>query len=108
MSNIQAQEANNNAAHPDKDKTVRLRVQTPRGLWSITEPAEAPKRPLYKQSTKIEQVIEDAREVFGFVEQDSKYTLWRGDENLEPQRTIVSYKVEDDTLLVLSVQGGNA
>ena len=54
MSNIQAQEANNNAAHPDKDKTVRLRVQTPRGLWSMTEPAEAPKRPLYKQSTKIE------------------------------------------------------
>lgn len=108
MSNIQAQEANNNAGHPDKDKTLRLRVQTPRGLWSMTEPAEAPKRPLYKQSTKIEQVIEDAREVFSFVEQDSKYSLWHGDEKLESQRTLVSYKIEDDTLLVLSVQGGNA
>jgi hypothetical protein len=108
MSNIQAQEANNNAAHPDKEKTVRLRVQTPRGLWSMTEPENAPKRPLYKQSTKIGQVIEDAREVFKFVEQDSKYTLWLGDEQVVPQRTLVSYKIEDDTLLVLSVQGGNA
>lgn len=108
MSNMQTQEANNNAAQPDKDKTVKLRVQTPRGLWSMTEPVEAPKRPIYKQSTKIEQVIQDARDVFKFVEQDSKYTLFRGDEKLEPQRTLVSYKIEDDTLLLLSVQGGNA
>jgi hypothetical protein len=87
---------------------VRFRVQTPRGLWSMTEPKDATKRPEYPVSTKIEQVILDVRSVFKFVEQDSKYTLLRGDEILEPQRTLASYKIEDHTLLVLSVQGGNA
>jgi hypothetical protein len=87
---------------------VRFRVQTPRGVWSMTEPPSATKRPEYPVSTKIEQVILDVRSVFKFVEQDSKYTLLRGDEILEPQRTLASYKIEDGTLLVLSVQGGNA
>ena len=88
--------------------TVRLRIQTPRGLWSMDVPPDATKRPLYAISTKVEQVIADARSVFGFVEEDSKYTLHRGEESLEPQRTLASYRIEDDTLLVLSVQGGNA
>jgi len=87
---------------------IHLRVQTPRGIWTMTEPVDAVKRPEYSPSAKIEQVIEDARTVFKFVEQDSKYTLLRGSEILEPQRTLVSYKIEDNTLLVLSVQGGNA
>jgi hypothetical protein len=94
--------------HPSLPHIVHLRVQTPRGLWSMQEPKDATKRPVYPISTKIEQVIQDAREVFKFVEQDSKYTLFRGDEILEPQRTLASYKIEDGTLLVLSVQGGNA
>ena len=94
--------------HPERHHVVRIRVQTPRGLWSMDEPKGATKRPEYPISTKIEQVIHDAREVFKFVEQDSKYTLLRGNEILEPQRTLASYKVEDGTLLVLSVQGGNA
>jgi hypothetical protein len=87
---------------------IRIKVQTPRGLWSMDEPKDATKRPEYPISTTIEQVIQDARSVFKFVEQDSKYTLLRGNEILEPQRTLASYKVEDGTLLVLSVQGGNA
>jgi hypothetical protein len=108
MSNTQSDKSNAHPEHPEKDKTVRLRVQTPRGLWSMKEPENAQKRPLYPISAKIERVIEDAREVFKFVEQDSKYTLLRGNEKLEPQRTLASYKIEDETLLVLSVQGGNA
>lgn len=94
--------------HSPHTQVVHLRVQTPRGLWSMHEPKDAPKRPVYRISTKIEQVILDAREVFKFVEQDSKYTLFRGDEILDPQRTLASYKIEDRTLLLLSVQGGNA
>jgi hypothetical protein len=74
----------------------------------MDEPKGATKRPEYPISTKIEQVIQDAREVFKFVEQDSKYTLFRGNELLNPQHTLASYKIEDGTLLVLSVQGGNA
>lgn len=97
----------------DKDKgqdknLVSLQVQTPRGLWSEISPPNASRRPVYTQSTKIEQVIADARAVFNFVEGDNKYALLRGQETLEPQRTIVSYHIESGTLLVLSVQGGNA
>ncbi len=89
-------------------KLVSLQVQTPRGLWSETEPPNASRRPVYPQSTKIEQIITDARAVFNFTEGDNKYVLLRGQEKLDPQRTIVSYHLESGTLLVLSVQGGNA
>lgn len=88
--------------------TVALKIQTPRGLWSMEEPKEAKKRPKYPISTKIEQVIADVRRIFNFVEDDSKYTLYREKEPLEPHRTLASYHIEDGTLLVLSVQGGNA
>ena len=87
---------------------VQIAVQTPRGLWSMTEPADAKVRPEYAISTKIEQVIADVRSVFKFVENDSKYTLFLGKTELEPQRTLVSYQIDTGTLLVLSVQGGNA
>jgi len=87
---------------------VTLNVQTPRGLWSLTEPADAKLRPQYPISTKIGQVVSDARVVFGFVEDDSKYALLRAKETLEPERTLASYHLEDGVLLVLSVQGGNA
>src|SRR5712691_7779663 len=96
------------AAHGHGPHIVHIKVQTPRGLWSMHEPKDATKRPEYPVSTKIEQVILDVRSVFGFVEQDSKYTLLRGKEVLDPQRTLASYDIEDGTLLVLSVQGGNA
>lgn len=88
--------------------TVQIKVQTPRGQWSMTEPAGATRRPEYAISTKIEQVIADVREVFKFVEQDSKYTLFLGKAELKPERTLASYQIETDALLVLSVQGGNA
>jgi hypothetical protein len=108
MNTNQQEKSDKNLEHADKEKTVRLRIQTPRGLWSMDEPKDAQQRPRYPISTKVERVIEDARSVFKFVEQDSKYTLLRGNEKLEPQRTLASYKIEDGTLLVLSVQGGNA
>ncbi len=96
----------------DKDKDnrnrVELQVQTPRGLWNKTQPKDAPIRPVYEKTAKIQQVIDDARKVFKFVENDNKYTLFLGEQQLEPTRTIVSYHLEDETLLVLSVQGGNA
>jgi hypothetical protein len=107
--NVDQPQQNHTDKHPDVGPpTVRLRIQTPRGLWSMDQPPNAQKRPKYAISTKVEQVIADARSVFGFVEEDSKYTLLRGGEVLEPQRTLASYHIEDDTLLVLSVQGGNA
>src|SRR5687768_15169321 len=87
---------------------VQVRVQTPRGLWSMTEPAIAPRRPEYPISTPVATVIADARTVFNFVEQDSLYTLFLNGTQLEPGRPLASYHLADDALLVLSVQGGNA
>jgi len=96
----------------EKDKgnrnRVELQVQTPRGLWNQKLPKDAPVRPVYEKTAKIQQIIDDARTVFKFVENDNKYTLFLGEQQLEPTRTIVSYHLEDETLLVLSVQGGNA
>lgn len=96
----------------DKDKDnrnrVELHVQTPRGLWNKKLPKDATLRPIYEKTAKIQQIIDDARTVFKFVENDNKYTLFLGEEQLEPTRTIISYHLKDETLLVLSVQGGNA
>jgi hypothetical protein len=93
---------------PGGPPTVSFMVRTPRGLWSMTEPPQATKRPEYPISTKIETVVADVRDVFKFVETDSQYTLLRGEEKLSPDRTLASYRITDGTLLVLSVQGGNA
>ena len=90
------------------NKKVELQVQTPRGLWNKKLPKDAALRPIYEKTTKIQQIIDDARAVFKFVENDNKYTLFLGEKQLEPQRPIESYHLEDETLLVLSVQGGNA
>ncbi len=88
--------------------TVKLRIQTPRGEWNMTNPSDAAKRPVYPISTKIEQVIADTRAVFGFVEDDNQYKMFHGTDPLEPQRPLASYHFVDGTLLILSVQGGNA
>lgn len=88
--------------------TVNLRIQTPRGEWNMTNPPNATKRPAYPVSTRVEQVIADARDVFGFVEEDNQYRLFHGTDSLEPQRPLASYHFADGTLLILSVQGGNA
>lgn len=104
----------NDKEEKDKDKDrgnqphVTLQIQTPRGLWNKKLPANASLRPVYDKTTKIQQIIDDARAVFKFVENDNKYALFLGESQLEPNRTIVSYHIKDETLLVLSVQGGNA
>lgn len=100
--------ANARARDPQGPPHVQFRIQTPRGLWSMTDPAGATIRPDYPISAKIGQVITDVRSVFGFVENDSKYTLLLGTEQLDPQRTVASYKIGTNTLIVLTVQGGNA
>ncbi|HEY9404243.1 MAG TPA: hypothetical protein VIQ24_16420 [Pyrinomonadaceae bacterium] len=87
---------------------VSLRVQTPRGLWSETEPTAADRRPVYPISEKASRVIEDARAVFKFTEADNEYALLLGKERLQPERTLASYHLAAGTLLILSVKGGNA
>lgn len=106
--NQEHQECREERIH-DHRHVVKLRIQTPRGLWSMHEPKEAEERPEYPVTTKVERVIADARNIFHFVEEDSKYSLFRHKEVLDPHRSLASYQIlEDGTLLVLSVQGGNA
>lgn len=90
------------------NKKIELQVQTPRGLWNKKLPPKAELRPVYEKTTKMQQIIDDARKVFKFVENDNKYVLFLGEKPLEPNQTIESYHLKDETLLVLSVQGGNA
>ncbi len=108
--NTHQQDLEPSTTHPSKPghHEIRLRIQTPRGLWTMHEPKDAPKRPEYKPSAWSAQVIEDARIVFKFVEKDRTNTLLRHREILQPERTLESYHIENETLLVLSVQGGNA
>ena len=87
---------------------VQIQVQTPRGLWNMTTPENADRRPDYPISTHVQTVVDDARAVFKFVENDSKYTLFLGKEALVPERTLASYHVSPNIILLLSVQGGNA
>jgi hypothetical protein len=89
-------------------KVIHIQVQTPRGLWSMTTPEIAKLRPEYDVTTKIATVIADARSVFIFVEQDSKYTLFFSGVETDTDRTLASYHLEEGALFVLSVQGGNA
>ena len=96
------------AIEPSGREVLRRRVQTPRGIWSMTEPAIAPRRPEYPISAQAATVIADARTVFNFVEQDSLYTLFLNGTQMAPERPLASYHLADDALLVLSVQGGNA
>lgn len=90
------------------NKKIELQVQTPRGLWNKKLPKDAALRPVYEKTAKIQQIIDDARKVFKFAENDNKYALFLGEKQLEPTHTIESYHLKDETLLVLSVQGGNA
>lgn len=94
--------------HEGAHSTIVLRVQTPRGLWSVHEPKHADRRPVYKKDMHVQIVIDDARHVFKFVENDNQYILFHGSVRLDPSRTLGSYHLPEDTLLVLSVQGGNA
>lgn len=87
---------------------LSLRVQTTRGLWSTKQPPDAPRRPVYAPNSKIQQIINDVREVFGFVDDGNKCVLLHDDKQLEPERTVASYHLQDGALLILSVQGGNA
>jgi hypothetical protein len=102
------QQAGGNGGREHGQPRVHVRVQTPRGLWSMTEPAIASIRPDNPISTHVSTVIADARTVFHFVEQDSLYTLFLNGAQMDPGRPLASYHVTDDALLVLSVQGGNA
>jgi hypothetical protein len=89
-------EAQNPAAKPDHDVTVI--ISTPDEDREFTFP----------KTTKIAEVISTAVSTFGLDPKDV-YSLALADkpsEKLDPNRSLVSYKIENGTKLVLSSKGG--
>ena len=74
-------------------KELSLIIQTPKGSWETTFP----------KTTKISEVLSATISHFGFAPNGS-YEL-RLDKNpneaLNPERTLVSYQIEDNDILVL-------
>ena len=95
--NTQAQELQAAvAAKSDKDITVV--ISSPDEDANFT----------FKKTTKVEDAIKVAVDKFGLSPKD-QYDLALADEpavKLDPQRPLVSYKIEDGTKLLLTSRGG--
>lgn len=76
---------------------ITVTIQTGRGSDDFT----------FSQQTKVIDVIKAAVERFGFPPGDN-YSLLRDKDKteLEPQRPLVSYGIEDGEILTLSATGG--
>ena len=94
--------------HAEPQRALHLTIQTPRGVWDQHNPSHAKKKPVYRPSTTVQEIIDDTRAVFGFIEQDSAYVLLLKGKPLVPQHSLDEAGVDSGDVLVLSVQGGNA
>lgn len=78
-------------------KDITLKIQSTRGTREFT----------YPQQTKISQAIADAVAAFGFAAGDRfELVLASNQEVLQPERTLVSYKIENGAVLILTSIGG--
>lgn len=75
---------------------ITVTIQSGRGSATFTFP----------QQTKVSEVIETARVKFGYPAGDN-YSLVRNKDKttLDPQRTLVSYHIENGEILTLSATG---
>lgn len=79
------------------EKDVQVEVQSTRGSKTFTFAKEA----------KISDVIKTAAEAFGFSPGDTFRLVLKSNpsEPLQPNRTLVSYHVDDGTVLILTDVG---
>ncbi len=75
-------------------KEITITIQTGRGSEAFT----------FNQTTKIEDVIKQVIEKFGY--QSGNFSLVFGTEVLTPERPLVSYHFNGETVLQLSDTGG--
>jgi hypothetical protein len=80
--------------HKD-DKDITLIIQSPRGRKEMT----------FDKTTKVAEVIEAARQAFGF--EPGTFVLKRGEEVLAPERPLVSYGLEDGDVVLLVPEMGS-
>ncbi len=80
------------------DKDLTITIETSQGNWTNTFPKTA----------KVQDVIDATISHFGFA-QNGKYELRRGSgttsELLKPERTLVSYHIQDGDVLVFTDLG---
>lgn len=78
------------------DRQITLTILSGRGSWTGTFP----------QQTKVADVVQQATTALGYPANGS-YALLRqpNDEQLDPQRPIVSYQLQDGDNLTLSATG---
>ena len=81
-----------------KDKTLEVKIQSTRGTKDFS----------FARETKISEVIEEAINAFGFVPGDRFELVLATNpgEPLKPERTLVSYHIEDGAILILTAVGG--
>lgn len=79
------------------EKTLTVVIQSPQGQKEFT----------FDETTKVSEVIEEARKAFGY--QPGNFVLKRekNNETLAPERTLVSYHIENGELLLLVPETGS-
>ena len=75
---------------------IRVVIRSPRGSESF----------LFAKTTKVAEVIEEARKRFGFEPGAFVLKRERDGTTLEPQRPLVSYGIEDGEVLLLVPEMG--
>ena len=80
------------------DKTIEIKIQSTRGAKDFS----------FEKETKVAEVTSKAVAAFGFAQGD-KFELVlasKPGEQLQPERTLVSYHIVDGTILILTAIGG--
>ena len=81
-----------------EDRTIKIVIQSTRGKNVFSFP----------KLTKIADVIDKAVQFFDF-QQGDRFELvlaTKPGEPLQPQQTLASYQIEDDSVLILTAIGG--
>lgn len=79
-----------------KDRDLQIVIVSPRGRWETSFP----------KTTKAAEIIEAARQHFGFEPGTFLLRRERTGETLAPERPLVSYGIEDgETLLIIPEMG---
>ena len=81
-----------------EDRSIKVTIQSTRGKKQFSFPKLA----------EVAHVIKEAIDAFDFKQGDQFELVLatKPDEPLQPQRTLASYQIEDDSVLILTSIGG--
>ena len=79
------------------EKKVMVVIQSPQGEQQFT----------FNETTKVSEVIETARKAFGYQPGNFVLKLEKNNVTLAPERTLVSYHIQEGDLLLLVPETGS-